>query len=224
LSGPTGSTGPTGPTGPTGSQGNIGETNSFDVSTGAPENPEQGDLWFNSSLGKTLFYYDDGNSQQWVEIGGSQGPTGPTGPIGITGDTGPIGPTGPTGSIGSIDDLTNVNSSRTIKAPNYHLGLSSYTGPASNSFNVDFASEQGLVDLPISIDRTFSGTNYIVGSIVTIKIKNIDSEDKNLFFPANWTFIGDKPTVITALKTAILTLTSFSTSDTGVVAAYIEEA
>lgn len=40
---------------------------SVTVSDTAPVSPSNGDLWFNSSLGKLLIYYNDGTSSQWVE-------------------------------------------------------------------------------------------------------------------------------------------------------------
>ena len=38
------------------------------VSTEAPAGPSEGDLWYNSNLGRTFVYYDDGSSQQWVDV------------------------------------------------------------------------------------------------------------------------------------------------------------
>lgn len=64
---------------------------SFIVSVTAPTGPSPGDVWFDSETGVSLIYYDDGNSQQWVEIGDASGPIGPTGPIGSTGPLGPPG-------------------------------------------------------------------------------------------------------------------------------------
>jgi len=48
---------------------------SLTVDSVAPAEPEQGDLWYNSSLGRTFVYYDDGDSAQWVEVGSGSGPT-----------------------------------------------------------------------------------------------------------------------------------------------------
>jgi len=38
------------------------------ISTTAPSSPTEGDLWYNSNLGRTFVYYDDGSSQQWVDV------------------------------------------------------------------------------------------------------------------------------------------------------------
>lgn len=93
VPGPTGPTGPAGPFGPPGPRGDavIGTNPTF------PENPINGDFWFNTTTGVAAIYYDDGDSQQWIEMG-NIGPTGPTGPSG--GPTGPVGPQGPTGPTG----------------------------------------------------------------------------------------------------------------------------
>lgn len=58
------------------------------VSTTAPSNPKNGAVWFNSALGETFVYYDDGDTAQWVQTNpsGQQGPTGPTGPAGANGE------------------------------------------------------------------------------------------------------------------------------------------
>lgn len=46
-------------------------------------NPQTGDLWVDTDTGKTYTYYNDGDSNQWVELGPN--PTGPTGSQGIQG-------------------------------------------------------------------------------------------------------------------------------------------
>jgi len=38
------------------------------VSTTQPQNPSEGQLWFDKSLLKMKIYINDGNSSQWVEI------------------------------------------------------------------------------------------------------------------------------------------------------------
>jgi hypothetical protein len=98
----TGDLGETGPTGPTGATGPDGI---FEVSATAPTGAVQGETWYNTNTGKSYIYYDDGDSQQWVEFGDNAvGPTGPTGATGaastVTGPTGPAGATGPTGPTG----------------------------------------------------------------------------------------------------------------------------
>ena len=59
----------------TGSGGSGGAT--LVVSDTAPSSPTQGTLWFSSANLSLYLYYQDGTSNQWVKIVGSQGPTGP---------------------------------------------------------------------------------------------------------------------------------------------------
>lgn len=42
---------------------------SVTTSDGAPVDPEDGDLWYETDTGSMFVYYDDGTSQQWVEVG-----------------------------------------------------------------------------------------------------------------------------------------------------------
>jgi len=72
-------------------------TIAYTVSPAAPANPNEGDVWFNEVDGSSYIYYVDGDSDQWVEIGGSAGPQGSQGPQGIQGVAGPTGAAGATG-------------------------------------------------------------------------------------------------------------------------------
>jgi hypothetical protein len=157
---------------------------------------------------------------------GPIGPTGPDstepGPTGPTGAVGPTGATGPTGSVGAIDNLTDVNSSRIINAPNYNIGLATATNPGT--YNITFNSGPGLVEIFVNTNLTFTASGYAVGTLKTIKIVNSAVSGSTFTFPADWVFVGDKPELINSSKTGILTLTSFATDASGVVAAYIEEA
>ena len=46
---------------------------SVEISATAPANPEEGDLWFDSSTLDLYIFYNDGDSTQWVGIGGGGG-------------------------------------------------------------------------------------------------------------------------------------------------------
>lgn len=37
----------------------------------APSNPQEGTLWFNTTVGKMYVYYNDGTSSQWVGVAGA---------------------------------------------------------------------------------------------------------------------------------------------------------
>jgi hypothetical protein len=54
------------------------------IASDAPDSPNAGDLWWDSTSGDLYIWYDDGDSQQWViSTAPRPGPTGPQGPIGV---------------------------------------------------------------------------------------------------------------------------------------------
>jgi hypothetical protein len=66
-----------------------GGSGSYTISATAPESPEAGDVWFDSTDGKSYIYYEDVDTSQWLEIGSRQpGPTGATGATGPQGEPG----------------------------------------------------------------------------------------------------------------------------------------
>jgi hypothetical protein len=67
---------------------------SVEVSDTVPEDPEVGDVWYNSSEGRSYIYYDG----FFVELTPS-----------IKGDTGPAGPAGPAGADGPPGDPANTD-------------------------------------------------------------------------------------------------------------------
>lgn len=70
----------------------------------------------------------------------------------------------------------------------------------------------------------FTGTNYLPGSSVTVRVVSGDGGAVGLSFPAGWIFVGTKPTELAASKTGILTITSFGTTEAECVAAWAAEA
>lgn len=76
--------------------------------------------------------------------------------------------------------------------------------------------------LALTGNVTFTTSNKAAGKSVTVKIL-ADSSVRTFTFPA-WIFVGAAaPASIAANKTAILTLTAFSTTDASIVAAYAVE-
>jgi hypothetical protein len=86
----------------------------FFISETAPVGPVAGQFWLDSSDGIAYVYYDDGDSDQWIQFGvGREGPLGPTGPTGPTGANGTFitaSTTAPTGGQGANGDLWIVYS------------------------------------------------------------------------------------------------------------------
>jgi hypothetical protein len=181
-----GITGPTGPTGPAGGGESSGAN--VTVSETKPLSATEGDLWFQSSTGKLLVYYDS----YWVDTSGTEGiagpigptgpgstaigPTGPTGPVGssgaastVTGPTGSVGPTGPTGPFGADGLIGPTGSTGLVGA----TGATGPTGPvwlADAEFvtlttNANLANERVL-----TAGTGISLTDAGAGSTVTLSI------------------------------------------------------
>jgi hypothetical protein len=82
----------------------IGSTG-FSSSNTAPVSPAVGDEWFNPDTGALYKYINDGDSDQWIELGppGLQGVSGAQGVQGSTGSgaQGTIGSQGIQGTLGT---------------------------------------------------------------------------------------------------------------------------
>ena len=120
--------------------GGGGGSASIEISETAPSSPTAGTMWFDSSVGKTFIYYNDGNTSQWVQMNpsssgtltvGSSAPTSPStgeqwyntndGALYIyynDGDSsqwvGVSGPAGPAGADGAVTIGDNPPSSPTV--------------------------------------------------------------------------------------------------------------
>ena len=57
------------------SGGGGGGSASIEISETAPSSPTAGTMWFDSSVGKTFIYYNDGNTSQWVQMNPSSSGT-----------------------------------------------------------------------------------------------------------------------------------------------------
>lgn len=125
------------------------------VSTVAPSTPTEGDLWYNSNLGRTFVYYDDGSSQQWVDVAPfNQGGTNSTV---IVSSSAPTSPT-----EGQL--WYNTILARTFI----------YYGDGSSSQWVDSAPfNTQTVNKTLTIGtRTTAGTLTLVGTGLTISLRS----------------------------------------------------
>jgi hypothetical protein len=87
------------------------------------------------------------------------------------------------------------------------------------SVELDFASAP-FETVTLAGNITFTTSNLAAGRSKTIRIIG-DGSSRNFTFPGGWIFVGAAaPTSLAANKTAILTMTSFGTTDANVVAAY----
>lgn len=113
--------------------------------------------------------------------------------------------------------LAKVEASGIIIAKNYDVEIETL---GSDSVNLDFSGGTGIGVRTPAGNITFTATNYRAGSVKTIFITN-GASDRNLTFPANWIFLGSKPTSIAASKTGVLTVTSLGTAEANAVASWV---
>ena len=179
ATGATGATGPQGTTGNTGAagpQGSTGNTGAVDVSyqSTAPTGASAGEVWFNSTSGLFFVYVNDGDSNQWVQIVGSPGPTGPTPTINDS-YTGLI--ESPSNKTYTIDDYTVA--SRTfnfLRATCVTGGCSAdfYAAGStlSNTLNVTPSGASASFSTVVPVGSTFSlVVTGITGAVTTTDLR-----------------------------------------------------
>ena len=96
------------------------------------------------------------------------------------------------------------------------------TNPATTTYaattNLDCAN--GLQTVSLTGDVTFTTSNLVAGANIIVRVI-CDGTPRNFTFPGGWTFVGAAaPASIAAGKTALLTLRSFGTADSAVIAQY----
>lgn len=102
----------------------------------APTSPTPGDGWFCTLDGATYVYFDDGDTAQWVGVGGAVGPAGPQGPAGADGAQGAVGPQGPKGDKGDTGDA-GADGATGPQGPQGPQGPKGDTGPAGDPTTSD---------------------------------------------------------------------------------------
>jgi hypothetical protein len=129
-----------------------------------------------------------------------------------------------TGAVGEITIDTDkkivvVHDGSTVgghPSTNFNHGTLSY----ASTVNLDMSTLAGLYrTISLTGNLTFTTSNRAAGRIVVLRLI-CDATQRNLTFPADWKFIGTKPSNIAASKTGILTLTFFGSTDADCIAAY----
>jgi len=169
IDGATGATG-VGSVGATGATGPAGSGN-YTSSTTAPNDPADGDKWFQEDTGILYTFVVDTDGGQWVELGpqlvGLQGATG----VGATGATGPAGATGvgATGAAGATGvgatgatGPTGVGTAGATGATG--IGSTGATGPTGIAA---FAVGQGGTVTQLTSKSTGVTLNKLNGQITT---------------------------------------------------------
>lgn len=91
----------------------------------------------------------------------------------------------------------------------------------SSTPTVDFNAGNENKTIALSGGVTFASANLAAARAIAVIITNASGSSQSLAFPAGWVFIGAAaPTTIANNKTAVLSLFSQTTSDSGVIAAY----
>jgi hypothetical protein len=110
----------------------AGTKGTFEVFDAPPEDPDEGNVWFNSSDGRFYVYYDG----FWVEaLSNEAGPTGPVGPLGPTGPQGEQGIAGIgvtiLGSYSTVEELETAHPTGNI-GDSYLVGGNLYVWDDTN--------------------------------------------------------------------------------------------
>jgi hypothetical protein len=194
----------------------AGTKGTFEVFDAPPEDPDEGNVWFNSSDGRFYVYYDN----FWVEaLSNEAGPTGPTGPSG-----GPPGPTGPTGAgiiwrgnwvtgPGNPAEITYAINDAVSWNNRSYIAVAPSNGfdvpPDSNGADWDLLADRGatgpsgVISVTNPITNTGTSTNANIGINLTSIIGSPAEPDTNASTAKNLGYIG-LPQVI--LNTGNLTL------------------
>lgn len=161
------------------------------ISATAPADPEDGNVWYNSTEGTSYIYYDS----FWVALSpaivGPEGPEGPAGADGADGADGATGATGPSGVISVTAPITNSGTSTeavlsldtsNIAPINNPTFTGTVTGvPAEPDTDADAAKLVGYIGMPQD-----SQTTGIQGLTRSSAGKHIySSETRTVILPAN---------------------------------------
>jgi hypothetical protein len=211
FTGSKGTDGTIGVDGYTGSRGFTGSRGTVTPSDSAPVSPISGEIWFDSTTGKSYFYYNDGTSSQWVLFAdptvtdGRDGYTGSKGDIGYTGskgDTGFIGSRGYTGSQGvgftGSQGATGFTGSFGITGFTGSQGVIGYTGSqgttgfTGSQGNLGYTGSKGDTGQGFKIAKSYlsvaaltadtSPTGILAGEFAIIETGDVDNPENSRLY------------------------------------------
>jgi hypothetical protein len=149
---------------------------------------QYGDIWIDENSGIQYFWYNDGNSDQWVEFAnqGLVGFTGSAGSAGSTGFTGSAGSNGSTGFTGSAGTNGYTGSAgvgvtwQSVQTSNFNVTASQgyFVNTTSAAITATLPSSPTLGDQVTFIDYagTFDSNNLTIAR----NGKNIQGLAENL--------------------------------------------
>jgi hypothetical protein len=122
-------------------------------------------------------------------------------------------------TTGTVQTLTSSTAtiSEIATGKNFAVNVGTLS-TTSGTQQLDFTS-QGYLTHSITGNITYTATNYAEGKSLSIRITS-DGTARNLTLPTSWVFVGAKPTAIDASKVAVLSITSFGSTEANTVAAY----
>ena len=89
--------------------------------------------------------------------------------------------------------------------------------------NLDFEQLDGQYrNIILTGNLELTTSNLAAGRMVVLRLVG-DTSSRNLTFPVDWEFYSEEPTQISANKSAILSLTSFGTTNGSCTAVYLEQ-
>ena len=145
------------------------------TSDAAPSTPSDGDLWYRSSDGRMYVYYDDGNSQQWVDANPNLPPDPDT--FDRSGTTVSLVNSGDTVSLDG--DLTVDTNTLYVDSTNNRVGI----GSSSPGSKLHIEGTTGS-DSRIHIESTSSGQQTFDGSGSGLLLTAGGMNPTNKFTPA----------------------------------------
>jgi hypothetical protein len=150
-----------------GVQGEIGPDGTFTVLSTPPEDPENNQIWFNSSQGRSYIYYDG----FWIDL--SPGIQGPQGIQGETGPTGATGATGTSGVIAATSPITYNFETQTVAINQSQISINASQIETTNS---DKSSNYTL--------QSSDKNSYIrsTGSAITITVPDVLANGESVNF------------------------------------------
>lgn len=119
-------------------------------------------------------------------------------------------------TVGTINNLTLTNLKRLQRELGTTLGT-------TGTIDLDLTSNELQLMPAMTGNVTFTGSNYVAGGTKTIRIIG-GASAYTLAFPAGWKFVNEAPTDVGIGKYAVLTLTSTTALEAGVIAAFAVEA
>ena len=119
------------------------------------------------------------------------------------------------GTFTAINELTLTDLKRIQRELGTTLGT-------TGTIDLDFSTNELQLQPALTGAIVYTGSNYVAGGSKTIRIIG-GASAYGFTFPANWKFVNTVPADLAIGKYAVLTLTSTTAADTGVIAAYAVE-